>query len=59
MAIFLHIYFVPFRRLKSYVADEAWPDGAAQINQIRLLVGINILLGLATVIAAAGGRLLL
>jgi uncharacterized membrane protein len=59
MAIFFHVYFVPFKRLKSNVADEAWPDGAAQINQIRRLVGINILLGLATVITAAGGRILI
>jgi uncharacterized membrane protein len=59
MAIFFHVYFAPFKRLKSDVADEAWPDGAAQINRIRRLVGINILLGLATVIAAAGGRFLL
>ncbi len=59
MAIFFHVYFVPFKRLKSDVADDAWPDGAAQINQIRRLVGINILLGLATVIAAAGGRILI
>lgn len=59
MAIFFHIYFVPFKRLKACVADEAWPGGAAQIDQIRRLVGINILLGLATVAAAGGGRLLL
>ncbi len=59
MAIFVYLYFAPFKRLKSDVADEAWPDGAEQINRIRRLVGINILLGLATVIAAAGGRFLI
>ncbi len=58
MAVFAHVYFAPFKRLKSCVAAESWPDGAAQINQIRRLVGINILLGLATVIAAGGGRFL-
>jgi uncharacterized membrane protein len=59
MAIFFHVYFAPFKRLKSDVADEAWPDAAEQINRIRRLVGINILLGLATVIAAGGGRFLI
>ena len=59
MALFFHVYFAPFKRLKSAVLKEDWPEGAARINQIRGLVGINILLGLATVIAAAGGRFLL
>lgn len=59
MALFFHVYFAPFKRLKSAVSKEDWPEGAAQINQIRRLVGINILLGLATVIAAAGGGFLL
>ena len=59
MALFFHVYFAPFKRLKSAVTKEDWPEGAARINQIRSLVGINILLGLATVIAAAGGRFVL
>lgn len=58
MLIFFHVYFAPFKRLKIHVAAEAWPDGVAQINQIRRLVGINILIGLATIIIAAGGRYL-
>jgi uncharacterized membrane protein len=59
MALFFHVYFAPFKRLKAAVQDEAWPDGAAQIAQIRRLVGINVLLGIATVVAAAGGGFLL
>ncbi len=58
MAVFFHVYFAPFKRLKAHVEAEAWPEGGAQINQIRRLVGINILLGVATVVVAAGGRLL-
>ena len=58
MALFFHVYFGPFKRLKSAVTQESWPDGAVQINQIRRLVGINILLGIATVISAAGGGFL-
>lgn len=58
MAIFGHVFFGPFKRLKSHVANQAWPDGAAQLNQIRRLVGLNIVLGTLTVIFAAGGRYL-
>jgi uncharacterized membrane protein len=59
MALFFHVYFAPFKRLKSAVTNKSWSEGAVQINQIRRLVGINILLGLATVISAAGGGFLL
>jgi len=59
MAIFAVVFFGPYRRLKLHVAAEAWPDGAAALAKIRRLVGLNILLGLATIATAAGGRMLL
>jgi uncharacterized membrane protein len=58
MLIFAHVYFGPYRRLKEHVAAEAWPDAAAALAKIRRLVGLNILVGLATIIAAGGGRML-
>ncbi len=59
MVIFAHVFFGPYKRLKTHVAAEAWPAAAAALAKIRRLVGINILLGLATIAAAAGGRMLL
>lgn len=56
MLIFLHVFFAPFKRLKQAVAAEDWPTGGRHLAQIRVLVGINLLLGLATVAIAAGGR---
>lgn len=56
--LFLHIYFVPFRRLKDAVITEQWPEAGKQLNQIRLIVGINLSLGLIVIAAAAGGRYL-
>jgi uncharacterized membrane protein len=56
--IFLHVYFAPYRRLKRAVAAQDWPSGGKQLAQIRLLVGINTVIGLLTVAIASGGRYL-
>jgi len=52
MAIFVHVYFAPYGRLKRAVAGEDWKAGGAALSQIRVLVGINLLLGLANVAVA-------
>jgi uncharacterized membrane protein len=57
--IFLHVYFAPFRRLRRAVAGADWPAGGKALGQIRILVGINLLLGLLVVAVASGGRYLL
>lgn len=56
--IFLHVYFAPFRRLKQAVAVKDWAAGGKQLGQIRSLIGINLILGLITVVVATGGRYL-
>jgi uncharacterized membrane protein len=53
--IYLGLYFIPWRRFRAAVDSGDWPAADAQIKNIRLLVGINLVLGLATVIVAAGG----
>jgi uncharacterized membrane protein len=57
--IFLHVYFAPFGRLKRAVANADWPAGGKSLAQIRVLIGINLLLGLLVVAVASGGRYLL
>ena len=54
--IFLHVYFAPFRRLKKAVAAQTWPEAGKQLNMIRMLVGLNMSLGLIVIVIAAGGR---
>lgn len=56
--IYLHVFFAPYRRLRKAVTRQAWPDGGASLNQIRMLVGINTLLGLAVIAVASAGRFL-
>ena len=55
-AIFLHIYFAPFARLKRAVAAEDWKSGGAALGQIRMLVGTNLALGLINIAVAMLGR---
>ncbi len=55
--IYLHVWFAPYRRLRAAVAAEDWPAGGRALAQIRRLVGLNLLLGLAVVAIAAGGRI--
>ena len=59
MLIFMHIFFAPFKRLKLAVAAEDWAVGAKKLAQVRLLIEINLVLGLCVVAVASGGRYLL
>ena len=58
IAIYLYVYFVPFKKLKQAVAKQAWPEGKAHIDRIRDMVGINAILGVITIAVGAGGRYL-
>ncbi|HTQ34121.1 MAG TPA: CopD family protein [Stellaceae bacterium] len=56
MLIFGHLYFAPWKRFR--VALDAGDNAAAaaQLNQIRILVTINLILGLITAAIGASGR---
>lgn len=56
MLIFLHVFFAPYKRLTQAVAVADWPAGGRHLSQIRVLVGINLLLGVVTIAIGAGGR---
>jgi uncharacterized membrane protein len=58
MLIFMHVFFAPYRRLKSAVAAEDWLAGGKALSQIRVLVGTNTVIGLITIAVASGGRYL-
>ena len=59
MLIFLHVFFAPYGRLKRAVAAQDWPAGGKALAQIRMLVGINTLIGIVTIAIGAGGRYVL
>ncbi|MDA8384389.1 MAG: CopD family protein [Betaproteobacteria bacterium] len=55
MLIFGHVFFAPYRRLRRAVAAQDWPAGARQLAQLRVLIGINLLLGLTNIAIALLG----
>lgn len=55
IAIFLHVYFAPYQRLNRAVAVQDFATAGQHLGQIRRLIGINLILGLITVVIAAGG----
>ena len=50
-ALFGHLYFGPFRRLKLAVSASDWPEGGRRVGQIAKLAMVNLVLG-ALAIAA-------
>ena len=58
MAIFLHIFFAPYRRLRRAVSTQDWPAAGRALGQIRRLIGINLILGLAVIGITSSGRYL-
>lgn len=56
MLIYMHVFFAAYKRLKLAVTAQDWPAAGGKLAQIRLLIGINTILGLITVSIGAGGR---
>jgi len=48
-AIFMYLYFAPYGRLREAVAAQDWPAAGAALNRIRVLVGTNLLMGIANI----------
>lgn len=57
MFIFAHVFFAPYKRLQRAVAGADWPAGGAALGQIRKMVGLNLILGLVTMMTGALGPL--
>jgi len=58
IAIFLHVYFAPYRRLRAAVAAGDFAAAGKNLATIRRLIGTNLLLGLALTAIASSGRYL-
>ena len=59
MAIFLHIRFAPFKRLREAIQSNDWSQAAEQLDRVRQLVTTNLVLGILTIAVATIGRALL
>jgi uncharacterized membrane protein len=56
MLLFLHLYFAPWRRFRAAVSRRDTPEAARQLNQIRWIVTVNLVLGMLTVAVGSSGR---
>jgi len=50
-ALFGHLYFGPFRRLKQAVSAADWPEGGRRAGQIATLSMVNLGLGVLAIAA--------
>src|SRR5438045_3318348 len=56
MLLFFHLYFAPWRRYRAALVRQDHPEAARQLGQIRIIVAINLILGLVTVAVGGSGR---
>ena len=56
MALYLHIRFAPFKRMRAAVMAANWPVAAANLDMVRKMVLLNLVLGVVTIAIATIGR---
>ncbi|MCG8509488.1 MAG: CopD family protein [Rhodospirillales bacterium] len=56
IAIYIGLYFRPYKRFKHAVSAEDWPLAGQFLGSIRRIVAVNTVLGLVTVAIGASGR---
>jgi uncharacterized membrane protein len=56
MALFLHVRFAPYPRLRRAIEAREWPVAAANLDAIRKLVAVNLALGVLVFALAIVGQ---
>lgn len=56
MMLYLHLVFAPWKRFRRAVDAANWPEAAKALHQIRMLVGINLILGTIVIVLGGTGR---
>jgi len=54
--IYLHIWFAPYRRFRIALPNSDIPEAGKNLNQIRILVTVNLIIGLVTSVMGSTGR---
>lgn len=54
--LFMHVFFAPYKRMKQAIAAGDLPTAGAKLAQIRMIIGVNLSLGLIVIAVASGGR---
>jgi uncharacterized membrane protein len=53
--IFGHVFFAPYKKLKRFVIEGNFPEAGKKLAQIRILIAINLSLGLITLVVVTAG----
>lgn len=56
MLLFIHLWFAPYGRFKRALGASDLSEAGRNLNQIRLIIAINLALGLVTALVGATGR---
>ena len=56
MTIFFHLRAATFARLGAFVQAQDWPAAAAQLEKIRVMVMLNLAIGLSIIAVMKLGR---
>ena len=56
MLLFMHVFFAPYRRMKQALAGNDMPEAARRLAQIRIIIAINLTLGLIVTVVGVAGR---
>ena len=54
--LYFHVFFVPYRRMKQALAANDFPEAGRRLAQIRIIIAINLMLGLIVTVVASAGR---
>lgn len=57
IALFVYLYARPYKAFRTAVAAEDWPTAGKHLDSIRKIVGINLVIGLITIVLGSSGRL--
>lgn len=58
VALYLHVYFALFGKLKRFVTAQSWAEAGATLNKMRIIIAVNLMLGLLVIAVGSGGRYL-
>lgn len=56
--LYMHVFFGPYRRMKQALAANDLPEAGRRQGQIRIIIGINLTLGLIVTVVASAGKYL-
>ena len=56
ITIYLHLWFAPYKRFRAALVDVDIPKAGTNLNQIRILVTLNLIIGLAGSVVGSTGR---